>query len=522
MTEFWVEHSQHATVDDMMLDSNSEAIDKLERPEVLKLLGAVEGKRLLELGAGIGRFTGDLARTAKAVHAVDFMQSFTDANKEANSKHKNVTVECVDATKAAYEGNTFDVVFSNWLLMYLTDEEIKTLATSILTWLDEGGVFFFRESCFQQSGDRKRKKNPTQYRKPQEYFALFDAAEATLSDGKIGSFKFEFCRSIDSYVKLKHNQYQLCWKLTKVVSDTKTDPGFRNFLDTSQYSRNGILRYERIFGEGFVSTGGVDTTKEFIAQLDLKPEQSVLDIGCGIGGGDFLMADTYGCMVHGMDLSVNMVSIAWERAAGRDDDRVTFEIADCTTRDYGEESFDVIYSRDTILHIQDKPALFKLFYKFLKPGGKLMITDYCRSEGEATEDFKAYIKQRGYDLHSPSQYGKMIEGAGFVDVVATDATDKFEASLRKELALVEGQKEEYIKDFSEKDYNDIVSGWNAKLGRLDQQRWGFFTARKADDDQSMDLITAKSPVAPSRISPNQAFQVAQELLIGARSLVQGA
>jgi phosphoethanolamine N-methyltransferase len=53
----------------------------------------VEGKRLLELGAGIGRFTGDLARTAKAVHAVDFMQSFTDANKEANSKHKNVTVE---------------------------------------------------------------------------------------------------------------------------------------------------------------------------------------------------------------------------------------------------------------------------------------------------------------------------------------------------------------------------------------------------------------------------------------------
>jgi phosphoethanolamine N-methyltransferase len=128
---------------------------------------------------------------------------------------------------------------------------------------------------------------------------------------------------------------------------------------------------------------------------------------------------------------------------------------------------------------QDKPALFKLFYKFLKPGGKLMITDYCRSEGEATEDFKAYIEQRGYDLHSPSQYGKMIESAGFVDVVATDATDKFEASLRKELELVEGQKDEYIKDFSEKDYNDIVGGWNAKLGRLDQQRWGFFTARKA-------------------------------------------
>lgn len=53
----------------------------------------------------------------------------------------------------------------------------------------------------------------------------------------------------------------------------KTEAAFRNFLDTSQYSRNGILRYERIFGEGFVSTGGLDTTQEFISQLDLKPGQ---------------------------------------------------------------------------------------------------------------------------------------------------------------------------------------------------------------------------------------------------------
>lgn len=34
MKEFWAEHSQHATFNEMMLDSNSESIDKLERPEV--------------------------------------------------------------------------------------------------------------------------------------------------------------------------------------------------------------------------------------------------------------------------------------------------------------------------------------------------------------------------------------------------------------------------------------------------------------------------------------------------------
>ena len=33
------------------------------------------------------------------------------------------------------------------------------------------------------------------------------------------------------------------------------------FLDGGQYQKNGILRYERIFGETFVSTGGEATTK---------------------------------------------------------------------------------------------------------------------------------------------------------------------------------------------------------------------------------------------------------------------
>ena len=38
--------------------------------------------------------------------------------------------------------------------------------------------------------------------------------------------------------------------------------------------------------------------------------------------------------------------------------QVSFEIADCMVADYPEGRFDVIYSRDTILHIHDKLALF--------------------------------------------------------------------------------------------------------------------------------------------------------------------
>jgi len=41
--------------------------------------------------------------------------------------------------------------------------------------------------------------------------------------------------------------------------------------------------------------------------------------------------------------------------------KVKFGIVDITTAEYEPSSFDVIYSRDTILHIEDKATLFANF-----------------------------------------------------------------------------------------------------------------------------------------------------------------
>ena len=55
--------------------------------------------------------------------------------------------------------------------------------------------------------------------------------------------------------------------------------------------------------------------------------------------------------VVGIDLSINMISIALDRAIGCNC-LVEFEIADCTKKTYPDSTFDVIYSQDTVLHIQ--------------------------------------------------------------------------------------------------------------------------------------------------------------------------
>uniref|UniRef100_A0A0D3GAG2 phosphoethanolamine N-methyltransferase n=1 Tax=Oryza barthii TaxID=65489 RepID=A0A0D3GAG2_9ORYZ len=434
---YWEEHSKDLTVEAMMLDSRAADLDKEERPEVLSVLPSYKGKSVLELGAGIGRFTGELAKEAGHVLALDFIESVIKKNENINGHHKNITFMCADVTSPdlKIEDNSIDLIFSNWLLMYLSDEEVEKLVGRMVKWLK-----------------------------------IFKECHSYDKDGGSYELSLETCKCIGAYVKSKKNQNQ--------VKSTE-DRGFQRFLDNVQYKTTGILRYERVFGEGYVSTGGIETTKEFVDKLDLKPGQKVLDVGCGIGGGDFYMAENYDAHVLGIDLSINMVSFAIERAIGRKCS-VEFEVADCTTKTYAPNTFDVIYSRDTILHIHDKPALFRSFFKWLKPGGKVLISDYCRNPGKPSEEFAAYIKQRGYDLHDVKTYGKMLEDAGFHHVIAEDRTDQFLRVLQRELAEVEKNKEAFLADFTQEDYDDIVNGWNAKLKRSSagEQRWGLFIATK--------------------------------------------
>ncbi|XP_020614244.1 phosphoethanolamine N-methyltransferase 1-like [Orbicella faveolata] len=260
---------------------------------------------------------------------------------------------------------------------------------------------------------------------------------------------------------------------------------FQQFLDQNQYSSNSILRYEKIFGRGFVSTGGLETTQEIVAMLSLKKGQKVLDVGCGIGGSGFYMVKVvpYFCtaVIKGVLASSN--SARWNIKAPLIllSTQVEFVVADITTADYEPESFDVIYSRDTILHIEDKETLFKNFLKWLKPEGELLISDYCRGPKELSETMKAYIAKRHYHLLTPADYGKLLEKAGFVDVKAIDNTKRFIEVLTSERARFESDKNTFLKDFSKEDFEYLVEDWETKIVRCGNgdQKWGLFHAKKS-------------------------------------------
>uniref|UniRef100_A0A674CB94 phosphoethanolamine N-methyltransferase n=1 Tax=Salmo trutta TaxID=8032 RepID=A0A674CB94_SALTR len=470
MTEFWKEHSRQATVEEMMLDSHAQELTQHELPEILSLLPSLSGQRVLELGAGIGRFTSHLLTQASHVTAVDFMESFVEKNRQDNSHHGNASFLQADVTKLDFPKNSYDIIFSNWLLMYLSDVELRSLTEKMLGWLRPGGYLFFRESCNHQSGDCKRTFNPTHYRSSANYSHLMTTTLWEESEGaekQVFGFDIVLNKIVQTYIKMKNNQNQVCWLLEKVGRDTACQEGFRTFqqfLDNQQYTRNGILRYEKMFGAGYVSTGGPSTTKEFVDLLNLKPGMKVLDVGCGIGGGNFYMAKF--CCHENVTFYMSF--------------NVHFEVADATKREFPEGSFDVVYSRDTILHIDDKLALFKRFHSWLKPDGQVLITDYCCGEKLWTPQFQEYVKQRGYILYTPPQYGKFLQQAGFSNVRAEDRTAQFMQVIQTELERAAAMKDEFIKEFSEEDYLAIVNGWSDKLKRCNtgDQRWGLFHATR--------------------------------------------
>ncbi|XP_077977019.1 uncharacterized protein LOC144432630 [Glandiceps talaboti] len=490
MTDFWRNMSKKGLMKEVFLDSKADILAVEDRQEILSMLPDLGGKRILELGAGIGRLTGSFAERAAHVTAVDFMEIFVDKNKEVNGHYKNVDFLLADVTKLQFPAQSFDIVLSSWMFMYLTDDEILQFAKNTLSWLTDDGFMFFKESCFHQGGDLFRPVNPTIYRSLSQYTELFQSVSVCVDgiEDMIVRFDIVYIKSCKTFIRIRKSHKQLSWLLqVQKKQMMKADhQDCKSFLNNPPYTKQIILRHEKMFDIGYLSPGGSETTREFVAMLDLQANQTVLDAGCGVGGSDFYMAKTYGVDVLGVDQSCNVIEIAIQRTDEQEDDtklKVQFQVSDITKTDFDEASFDVVYSRDAILYIPDKSTLFSKFLKWTKPGGKLLISDYCCGPAENhSEEFKHYATHGSqHILYTPQEYGQLIESAGFINVRVENRTNQFVELLDKEKKRFLENKEDLLKELSEEDFQYMVDRWDMKRRHCDTGnfQWGLFFAEKA-------------------------------------------
>ena len=86
--------------------------------------------------------------------------------------------------------------------------------------------------------------------------------------------------------------------------------------------------------------------------------------------------------------------------------------------------FDAVISFLAILHVDDRPGLFRKLSAALRAGGQCYVEDLCQRAPWAPADLQDLRRiVHGVSVTSIGDYASDLRQEGLVDVVATDLTD---------------------------------------------------------------------------------------------------
>jgi len=197
-----------------------------------------------------------------------------------------------------------------------------------------------------------------------------------------------------------------------------------------------------VWGDGFLSPGGAEEVARLLEGSDIHGCH-VLDIGCGLGAIDELLVSSHGAgsvvgvdvdpaLLHQMDARIERAGLA---------DRIRSRIVEPGPLPFAAASFDVVFSKDSLVQIPDKAALFAEVHRVLCPGGRLIASDWLRGgQGTYSAEMLEFIRLEGiaYNLASLDESTAALRAAGFVGVEGRDRNDWYLALATRELAAMEG------------------------------------------------------------------------------------
>jgi cyclopropane-fatty-acyl-phospholipid synthase len=153
-------------------------------------------------------------------------------------------------------------------------------------------------------------------------------------------------------------------------------------------------------------------------KLLLRPNEKLLDIGCGWGALLIHAASQYGVYAHGVTLSERQLTVARQRIAEAGlTGRVTVELRDY--RDLGDRTFDKVASVGMFEHVglKNLPLYFSTVHRLLSPGGLFLNHGITLEQAGWQNNISMQFINRyvfpDAELDSLSNVQEVMEGARF-------------------------------------------------------------------------------------------------------------
>lgn len=414
LTEFWEKQSHVPTVQTMMLNKFADKVDHQDRQDILESIPDFQDMNVVELGAGIGRFTTLLAKKAKHVTAMDIVESFTEENRKINGHMRNVSFKTGEASAFKIEDLSVDFVFSNWLLMYLTDIEVITLLKNVLTWLNVGGCFHLRESCSEPS---KRKSsactplsqenqpsdfNPTHYRHICQYLDILQSI-AIKDDAQDTWYKFEvvWSKSVDVYIDVYGNWRQVMTLVRKVAltNDEKEalemDPSDDSVHLLKTMKNESILaqsKFDQFYDTKLKVINARSPASNYICKI-IEETASKTKLLLNVVTDENFSASPFdlcqiGCKVYTIERSPNAFNLMLEKAVAMQDKRVRVNfVSDLSNRDWAlpKTHFDIAIAC-CLLKEQNSIKILQNIKKLLSRNGRFIMLEEAISLDSVEQD----------------------------------------------------------------------------------------------------------------------------------------
>ena len=168
------------------------------------------------------------------------------------------------------------------------------------------------------------------------------------------------------------------------------------------------------------------TVLRMAACLDgLKPGAHVLDVGAGFGGAARVLAKKYGAHVTCLNLS----EVENRRNRKLTEEQGLSDLVDVVHGSFEEipepdNSFDIVWSQDAILHSGNRAKVLREVARVLKPGGEFIFTDPMQADDLKDESVLQPIYDRIHleSLGSFGFYRKELDKLGFEEVAVEDLT----------------------------------------------------------------------------------------------------